>query len=177
MSAPGTVTDGGRHREEHPATIKEHDMRIALTRALTLATAAAVVGGGLFVASPAALAASACSSDCINVSDISGATDGAVFTFSTTALSRVKVMVTDLNGSNAYTAKQDDSWGSNYEVAAEDSDHFHQGTIYKYAIYATDTSGSTWSQSGEFVTLVRTASIHYGNLHMVNDGDYIGPGD
>src|SRR3954453_3720414 len=114
-------------------------MRIALRRALTAVTAASIVGGGLFAATPAALAASACSSDCINVSDISSTPDGAVFTFGTTALSRAKVVITDFNGSNAYTAKQDDSWGSNYEVTASDSFHFKQGTIYKYAIYATDT--------------------------------------
>src|SRR3954453_6177940 len=79
------------------ATNKEHDMRIALRRALTTVTAASIVGGGLFVASPVALAASACSSDCINVSDISATPEGAVFTFGTAALSRVKVVITDFN--------------------------------------------------------------------------------
>src|SRR3954453_9709472 len=114
--------------QETSATIKEHDMRIALRRALTAVTAASIVGGGLFVASPAALAASACSSDCINVSDISATPEGAVFTFGTTALSRVKVVITDFNGANAYTAKQDDSWGSSYEVTADNSSRFKQGT-------------------------------------------------
>ncbi len=152
-------------------------MRFAPRWALTTATVAAVASGGLFAVSPAAHAASACSSDCIDVSDVSGTPDGAVFTFATTALSRVKVVVTDLDGTNVYTAKQDDSWGSNYEVTASDSNHFEQGAIYKYAIYATDTTGATWGYSGEFVTLVRTASIHYDNLHVINDGDNIGPGD
>src|SRR4051794_24992096 len=152
-------------------------MFIALRRALATAAVTAFAGGGLFIAQPAAHAASACSSDCINVSDISGTPDGAVFTFGTTALSRVKVVVTDYDNTNPYVVKQDDSWGSNYEVTADDAAHFHQGSIYKYSIFATDTAGATWRYSGEFVTLVRTASIHYSNFHVINDGDIVGPGD
>lgn len=146
-------------------------MRTALRRALATAAVTTVAAGGLLIAQPAAFAASACSTDCITVSDVSGTPEGAVLTFATTALSRVKVVVTDLDGNNATVVKQDDSWGSNYQVTADDAQRFQQGAIYKFSIYATDTAGATWGYSGEFVTLVRTATVHYDNLHVITDGD------
>ena len=153
-------------------------MRIPLRRALTGVTAAAIAAGGLLVITGApAYAASTCSSDCINVTDISGGVDGAEFTFNTTGLSRVKVIVTELNGQSFHSVKNDDSWGSSYDITDSDPSYYHQGTVYRYGIYATDTAGATWAYTGEFETLVRTASIHYTKLHVINDGDVIGAGD
>ena len=154
-------------------------MRTVLRRALGLTTAGALAAGGLLITTAPASAtnAAACEQTCIVADDISGTPEGAVFTFHTTALTRAQVRITDLNGSNPVTLQPDTTWGSYYELTADDNGRFHQGNVYKYAIYATDTQGFTESYSGEFVTLYRTTTIHYDNLKMIHDGDNIGPGD
>jgi len=154
-------------------------MRTALRRAFGLATAGTLAAGGvLATAAPApAQSPNPCASSCIAVDDISGTPEGAVFTFHTTALTRVQVQITNLDGSKPVVLTPPTTWGSNYQLTADDPARFGQASIYKYAIVASDTSGYTREYRGEFVTLYRKASVSFDSLHVIKDGDDLGPGD
>jgi len=154
-------------------------MRTVLRRALGLTTAGllAATGVGVIAAPASAQTATPCQLSCIVVDDISGTPEGAVFTFHTTALTRVRAQITNLDGTKPVVLTPPTTWDNNYQLTADDSARFHQATVYKYAIVATDTAGATREYRGEFVTLYRTASVHFDNLHVIKDGDDLGPGD
>jgi len=142
-----------------------------------MTTGALAVGGLLVITATPAGAATPCASDCITNTDVAGTPEGAVFTFDTTGLTRALIVASDANETKPYVVKKDDTWGSSYQVSLDDPNRFAPATVYHYDIYATDTAGDTWRHSGQFVTSWRTASVHYSNLHVINDGDTIGAGD
>ncbi|WP_375478918.1 fibronectin type III domain-containing protein [uncultured Jatrophihabitans sp.] len=162
-------------------------MHIVIKRTLGTATALAIttgallagagVGAGAASASAAASASTACQTNCITNLTVGGTPEGVRFDFDTSALSRVKVIVTDDDGTKPYLVKDDNSWGSSYDLPVNDASRFTQGKAYRYLIYATDTGGSTWMRAGGFATLIRYASVTYNKFHVIKDGDSIGAGD
>lgn len=141
--------------------------------------ATAFIGGialaGTLLHPMTASAASTCLSACLSSVDIAATPEGAILTFSTTGLTRARVLVSDYQGGHTRTVS--DTWGTSFTVDAEDSSYFKQGNVYDVTIYATDTGGHTWEYDAQFATHVRQASVHFDDVGVIKDGDQLSAGD
>jgi hypothetical protein len=124
---------------------------------------------------PAAQAATTCQLDCIDPVLVQTSTDAIHFAFTTTGAARVSVIVRHGDGTSPHVyTDSGGAWTTTHDLTAPlDA----QGAVYQYQILATDFSGYTWQQSGTVSSKVRTSTVKFTKLFVIDSSDYSGWGE
>ena len=151
-------------------------MRLALRRVVAAALGTALCAAAVAAEPSTAQAASGCQYDCVNLPYVPTSPTAAHVAFTTSTLTHTVVVVSNPDGSKPVSYDQQDGyyWSTDYDIVAPLA---AQGTEYRYDVWATDTSGHSWHERGYFFSLIRTATVSFSKLHMIDDSDAFSPGD
>ena len=143
-------------------------MRLALRRLLAAALGTTLGAAAIAVAPTTAQALSGCQYDCVGLAYVPTSPTAAHVAFTTTTLTHSVVVVSNPDGTSPVTYGQQDGyyWSTDYDIVAPLP---AQGAEYRYDVWATDTAGHTWHERGYFTSLIRTATVTFSKLHMIDD--------